>query len=66
MFPRWLHLLSALSTASLTTAHSKLLDCNAKAKNATVLKPKVGKLATCFSVSCTYRNSVSVPKSKME
>eukprot|EP00971_Amphidinium_carterae_P006275 123575-Amphidinium_carterae.1 len=57
--PLWLH---ALSAASLTTAsHSKLLDCNAKANKATVLKPKLGKLAPCCSssVSFTYRMKVS-------
>eukprot|EP00971_Amphidinium_carterae_P006542 129068-Amphidinium_carterae.1 len=33
-------------TASLTaTTHSRLLNCNAKANDATVLKPKLGKLA---------------------
>eukprot|EP00971_Amphidinium_carterae_P050425 993103-Amphidinium_carterae.1 len=67
MLPLWLHLLSVLSTASLTTAtHNKLLDCNAKANNAIMLKPKFGKLATCAEVFFTYRNCVLVPKSKME
>eukprot|EP00971_Amphidinium_carterae_P199626 3962342-Amphidinium_carterae.1 len=46
--------------------HSKLLDCNAKANNATVLKPKLGKLSTCAGPSFTYRNGLSVPKSKTE
>eukprot|EP00971_Amphidinium_carterae_P073972 1462565-Amphidinium_carterae.1 len=67
MYTLWQRLLSALSTASVTTAtHSKLLDCNAKANNATVLKPKLGKLATCAGVSVTFRNCMPVPKSKME
>eukprot|EP00971_Amphidinium_carterae_P322857 6416980-Amphidinium_carterae.1 len=46
--------------------HSKLLNCNAKANNATVLKPKLGKLSTGAGLSFTYRNCVSVPKSKTE
>eukprot|EP00971_Amphidinium_carterae_P312781 6216279-Amphidinium_carterae.1 len=69
MFTLWLHLLSVLSTASPATAtHNKLLDCNAKANHATILKPKLGKLVTRagVSISFTYRNCVSVPKSKME
>eukprot|EP00971_Amphidinium_carterae_P023973 473004-Amphidinium_carterae.2 len=48
MSPLWLHQLSVLSTASLATAtHSKLLNSNAKANDATVLKPKLGKLGAC-------------------
>eukprot|EP00971_Amphidinium_carterae_P261421 5186173-Amphidinium_carterae.1 len=66
-FPFVLHLLSALSTASLaTTTHSKLLVCNAKANKANVLKPKLGKLATCPGVFRKQRSCVPVQKSKIE
>eukprot|EP00971_Amphidinium_carterae_P106490 2109088-Amphidinium_carterae.1 len=57
---------TASLTATAPTTHSRLLNCNAKANTATVLKPKLGKLATCSSVSFTSRSSALVPNSKME
>eukprot|EP00971_Amphidinium_carterae_P246533 4896649-Amphidinium_carterae.1 len=59
VFLIWLRMLSALSAASLTTAtHSKLLNCNAKANNATVRKPKLGKLAPCSSSSVSFTSKM--------
>eukprot|EP00971_Amphidinium_carterae_P097708 1933555-Amphidinium_carterae.1 len=60
-------LLSTVFTASLTiTTHSKLLDCNAKASNAIVLEPHLGKPDPYSSISFTSRICASVPKSSME
>eukprot|EP00971_Amphidinium_carterae_P066591 1318585-Amphidinium_carterae.1 len=59
-------LLRHRNLAATTATHSKLLDCNAKANKATVLKPQLGKLAPCSSVSFTARTCASVSKNKME
>eukprot|EP00971_Amphidinium_carterae_P062411 1235180-Amphidinium_carterae.1 len=46
--------------------HSKLLDCHAKASNAIMLEPHLGKPDPWYSISFTSRIVASVPKSKME
>eukprot|EP00971_Amphidinium_carterae_P189479 3761342-Amphidinium_carterae.1 len=53
-----------LDHCAIITAQCKLLDCKTKAKNAQVLKPKLGKLANCSSVLVSSRR-LGGPKSKM-
>eukprot|EP00971_Amphidinium_carterae_P086009 1701337-Amphidinium_carterae.1 len=56
-----------MSIASPTNAtHSKLLDCNAKANSAAMLKPKLGKLAMCPVAFFTRKIPSLVSKSKKE
>eukprot|EP00971_Amphidinium_carterae_P271960 5397372-Amphidinium_carterae.1 len=47
-------------------AHLKLLECIAKANNAAVLKPQLGKPGAFSCVSFTFSSWGLQPKSKME